>query len=31
VPSTPAEFDKFIVEQLRVVAQLAKKAGIHAQ
>jgi tripartite-type tricarboxylate transporter receptor subunit TctC len=31
VPSTPAEFDKFIVEQLRVVAQLAKKAGINAQ
>jgi tripartite-type tricarboxylate transporter receptor subunit TctC len=31
VPSTPVEFDRFIAEQLRVVAQLAKKAGINPQ
>jgi tripartite-type tricarboxylate transporter receptor subunit TctC len=30
-PSTPAEFDQFVAEQLRVVAQLVKKAGIEAQ
>lgn len=30
-PTTPAQFDKFIAEQLSVVAQLAKKAGIEQQ
>jgi tripartite-type tricarboxylate transporter receptor subunit TctC len=31
VPSTPEQFDKFIAAQLRVVAELAKKAGIQPQ
>lgn len=31
VPTTPAQLDKFIAEQVRVVAQLAKKAGIEPQ
>jgi tripartite-type tricarboxylate transporter receptor subunit TctC len=31
VPTTPAEFDKLIAEQLVVVAKLAKTAGIQAQ
>lgn len=30
-PTTPAQFDKFIAEQLPVIAQLAKKAGIEQQ
>ena len=30
-PGTPAELDKFIANQLRVVMQLAKKAGIEPQ
>jgi tripartite-type tricarboxylate transporter receptor subunit TctC len=31
VPTTPAQLDKFIAEQVRVIAQLAKKAGIEPQ
>ena len=31
VPSTPEQFDKFIAAQLRVAAELAKKAGIKPQ
>ena len=30
-PTTPAQLDKFIAEQVRVIAQLAKKAGIEPQ
>ena len=31
VPTTPAQLDKFIAEQVRVIAQLAKKAAIEPQ
>lgn len=30
-PSTPAEMDAFVVKQLKMVAQVAKKAGIEPQ
>jgi hypothetical protein len=30
-PSTPAEMDAFVVRQLTVVTQIAKKAGIEPQ